>query len=158
MQADPLQQLRDIHVPPEPSWWPPAPGWWILAAVCLLALAWLAQRWRAKRQRQAPLRQAQSIYNGLHASYLAGSIDASSYVHGTNALLKRLLIHTQSHQAASNANDDRWLDLLDEVAASNEFSQGPGQVLGNTRFAPQLALDDSSFDALIRRFIRGLSR
>ena len=33
MQSDPLQQLRDVHLPPDPSWWPPAPGWWILAAV-----------------------------------------------------------------------------------------------------------------------------
>ena len=25
--------LRDVHVPPAPSWWPPAPGWWLLAGV-----------------------------------------------------------------------------------------------------------------------------
>ena len=25
--------LRDIHLPPDPSWWPPAPGWWMLAAL-----------------------------------------------------------------------------------------------------------------------------
>ena len=27
--------LRDIHLPPAPSWWPPAPGWWLLAFVLL---------------------------------------------------------------------------------------------------------------------------
>ena len=29
----PGPQLRDIHLPPAPSWWPPAPGWWVLAAL-----------------------------------------------------------------------------------------------------------------------------
>ncbi len=30
--------LRDIHLPPSPSWWPPAPGWWLLGALLLLGL------------------------------------------------------------------------------------------------------------------------
>ena len=30
--------LRDVHVPPAPSWWPPAPGWWLLAGVVVLVL------------------------------------------------------------------------------------------------------------------------
>ena len=36
--------LRDIHLPPDPSWWPPAPGWWMLAGLLLLLAllaAWL---------------------------------------------------------------------------------------------------------------------
>ncbi len=45
--------LRDVHVPPSPSWWPPAPGWWIVAgAVLLAALAvfvWLQHRRRRMR-------------------------------------------------------------------------------------------------------------
>jgi hypothetical protein len=31
-------QLRDIHLPPDPSWWPPAPGWWMLAALAAVML------------------------------------------------------------------------------------------------------------------------
>src|SRR5262249_43714601 len=44
--------LRDIHLPPDPSWWPPAPGWWLLA-IALLVLAAFAIRTlvRAWRER-----------------------------------------------------------------------------------------------------------
>ena len=35
---NPELQLRDIHLPPEPSWWPPAPGWWLLAAILVAAI------------------------------------------------------------------------------------------------------------------------
>jgi hypothetical protein len=44
--------LRDIHLPPEPSWWPPAPGWWLLALAVLILLAagtLLGRRWRRRR-------------------------------------------------------------------------------------------------------------
>ncbi len=44
--ADPLAQLRDIHLPEAISWWPPALGWWLLLATLLLLilLAWLSVR------------------------------------------------------------------------------------------------------------------
>lgn len=51
-QAGPV--LRDIHLPPAPSWWPPAPGWWVLAGVAILFLllgAWLASRRRSRLRR-----------------------------------------------------------------------------------------------------------
>ena len=39
MNAPSGPDLRDIHLPPAPSWWPPAPGWWLLALVLLIAIA-----------------------------------------------------------------------------------------------------------------------
>ncbi|MEP6880575.1 MAG: DUF4381 domain-containing protein, partial [Dokdonella sp.] len=38
----PGPELRDIHLPADPSWWPPAPGWWILAAILLGVTIWAA--------------------------------------------------------------------------------------------------------------------
>lgn len=157
MQADPLQQLRDIHVPAEPSWWPPAPGWWLLAGLCLALLVWLVRYWRDRQLRRAPLNQAAALYHQLHTSYVDGELDAAGYIHGTNELLKRLLIHTQTVPTASSANDRAWLQLLDDIAGSTDFTEGPGQVLGNMRFASNLAIDEAAFDPLVRRFIAGLS-
>lgn len=45
--------LRDIHLPPAPSWWPPAPGWWVLALLCILATIAGAWVWRRHRRRRA---------------------------------------------------------------------------------------------------------
>ncbi len=45
--------LRDIHLPPSPSWWPPAPGWWIVASVLLLAVLAMFFFWRLARHRRA---------------------------------------------------------------------------------------------------------
>ena len=52
--------LRDIHLPPAPSWWPPAPGWWLLAALALLTIVVLAWQWR----RQHRLRQRRRQWLG----------------------------------------------------------------------------------------------
>ncbi|HET9483332.1 MAG TPA: DUF4381 domain-containing protein, partial [Xanthomonadales bacterium] len=44
-------QLRDIHLPAEPSWWPPAPGWWLLAILVIAALVFLVRfAWRKRRE------------------------------------------------------------------------------------------------------------
>jgi hypothetical protein len=50
--------LRDIHLPPEPSWWPPAPGWWLLLGLVLVLLGsavWWRRRRHAARERQRVL-------------------------------------------------------------------------------------------------------
>ena len=51
--------LRDIHLPPDPSWWPPAPGWWLLAALVLASTAlgawWWRRHARTARRRQGVL-------------------------------------------------------------------------------------------------------
>src|SRR5262249_2452544 len=61
-RMNPEVQLRDIHLPPEPSWWPPAPGWWIVAALVVVAIA-LAARFWIKRVREQRRRAA------LHAAF-----------------------------------------------------------------------------------------
>lgn len=50
-------QLRDIHLPPEPSWWPPAPGWWLLLGLVLVLLGGALWWWRRRRDAARERRQ-----------------------------------------------------------------------------------------------------
>ena len=48
---NPLDQLRDIHLPDALQWWPPAPGWWLLALFNILAFVYLGRYLRARYHR-----------------------------------------------------------------------------------------------------------
>ena len=69
--ANPLDQLRDIHLPEPISWWPPAPGWWILALASCALLVWLVRfiyrRYSAKHYRRQALAQLQELQTGTDA-------------------------------------------------------------------------------------------
>jgi hypothetical protein len=65
---NPLEQLRDIHLPEAVSWWPLAPGWWLLIiGGCLLSL-WLIRffyrRHSASLYRRQALQQLEQLRSG----------------------------------------------------------------------------------------------
>ena len=88
-----LQQLRDIHLPTVPGWWPPAIGWWLLAIVVAGALAWMIWWLGARWRRFRPARTARALYRGISQELRSGSISPTRYVHQTNELLKRFVLH-----------------------------------------------------------------
>jgi hypothetical protein len=153
MQPDLLQQLRDIHVPPDPSWWPLAPGWWLLAIAamvcCVLALRQLLRYARRRR----PIKRARRLYRALHGRLQDGEIPPQTNVHESNELLKRLLIHGLGIRAARPATDLTWLRILDERYGSPAFSDGPGQILGNERFRQTPTIEVEQLHQLLASFL-----
>lgn len=154
MQPDLLQQLRDIHLPAEPVWWPPAPGWWLIAVLLMVGLYYAVRLLRQAIERRRPIRRARALYQELHASYQQGLIDAPTYLHEANELLKRLVIHGLHDDRARRANDAAWLALLDERSRSASFTEGPGRYLGNQRFSKTPIADPELLHPLLTRFLR----
>ena len=152
MQTDPLQQLRDVHSPPDPSWWPPAVGWWLLGICLAAALIWacwrLWQRWRLG----APLRAARQLHANNYIAYHEGRLTMHHYLHETNELLKRLLVRGYHHDVAPLSGSG-WLEALDRISDSHEFSQGPGQVLGNPRFSINPEFDPQSLHTTVKHLL-----
>lgn len=153
MTPELLQQLRDIHTPPAPSWWPPAPGWWLAAAAAAALLAWgglrLWRRWRRFR----PARTAKALHRRLALQLEAQALSPEAWLHETNQLLKRLAVHGLGHADVIPAWNGDWLCYLDGRYGQPAFSRGAGRCFGAQRFRPDAKADVKAANALVRRLL-----
>jgi len=125
---DPAQlPLRDVHLPPGPSWWPPAPGWWWLAgAVLLVVLAVLLwMNWRAHRRARWIRWFMQEAATGTPEQRLAA----------VSALLRRAA--RQASPGSELLQGEDWLRFLDGPG-TRAFSAGPGRLLLDGAFRPRV--------------------
>jgi hypothetical protein len=158
MHPDRLQQLRDIHLPPDPGWWPPAPGWWLLGAAALILSALLVRVLVCAWQRGRPVRRARRLHDALKAEVRAGAAGTGDYLDRCNELLKRLFVHGLGIDAARRANDLAWLGILDATLGAPEFTRGAGRALGNARFAPAPEADVAAVQQLVDRLLTQIAR
>lgn len=150
-KADPLAALKDIHLPPEPSWWPPAPGWWLLAALLLMLVVWLARvLWRRQRlaaRRRCVIAQLDRLLQEYDSKH------ACRFVAGVAELLRRVaLVHYPRRQVAPLAGED-WLRFLDESGGQGRFEHGVGRVLAEGAYRPECEVDPQALAGLTRSWI-----
>ena len=149
----PGPELRDIHLPPEPSWWPPAPGWWLLAVVAAAVLwylmQWLLRNARARRWRRRVHAELETI-----ASVHAAHSDSAQLAADLSQLLRRAARLIEPSAVALRG--EAWLVFLDrqlpsERAALSPFRTGVGRVLTDApyRSAADPALQHLDAPALL---------
>jgi hypothetical protein len=124
--------LRDIHLPAEPSWWPPAPGWWLLAAVLCVGLAWVLRQFARKRRTRTLRRALQAEVDTLRREHT----DAAAQVAALSLLLRRAA--KRYAPAALTLRDEAWLRFLDADDPAQPFSRGPGRLLLDGPYRPQV--------------------
>ena len=119
--ADPLAQLRDIHLPRAIDWWPPAPGWWLLAVLMLVGLVvlcwWLVRRHHAHAYR----RQARGELDTAFSNWQADS-DTTVYLQTVNAVLKRVALHSYQRETVARLSGSAWSAFLDTGTAATDFA------------------------------------
>jgi|TARA_B110000971_G_C19956396_1_gene475836 hypothetical protein len=151
MNNDPLAQLRDIRLPIEPDWWPLAFGWWIIAALTLVGCIVLARLLINAYQIRRPIRAAQQLMQDLFAEHSLGGLTDLEFVHRSNTLLKRLLVAALDMETLAKASNSQWLEALDSISGSHDFTQGPGQILGLQRFNPSSTADITQLKQLLNK-------
>jgi len=101
-QQSPLNQLQDIHLPPETSIWPPAWPWWVLALIIIGGIAYAAYRWHKNRWRK----QALTLLNAIDTES-----DKQHAIFCMNRLLKQIYIN--QYNTGHELSGMKWLYALD---------------------------------------------
>jgi hypothetical protein len=150
--GDPLAQLRDIHLPPPVSWWPPAPGWWLLTllvvAIGAAATNFFIRHRRRNRYRKEALQELQLINENR------GSQSTRDSVEQLAVLLRRVAIQTWGRKEVSSLVGESWLRFLDSKGATDQFTRGPGQVLGEALYQPTCEADLDRLCRLVEKWLR----
>ena len=150
--ADPLAQLRDIHLPEPISWWPPAPGWWVvlllsLAAV-VLVIYFLRKHWLQKRYRRIALRELENFS-------LNGERNNQALLEEMSALLRRVALQTYGRKRVAPLAGEPWLDFLNSTGKTEEFTQGAAKVLGAGLYQSSVEADMDEVLQIAQRWIKG---
>ena len=96
--------LRDVQLPPAPSWWPPAPGYLMIGGVVLLALLVAAFFWWQRRRRRQRWLQ-------LFDQELATVTDPTAELAAIAGLLRRAA--RQAQPGSESLRDDHWWQRVD---------------------------------------------
>jgi hypothetical protein len=151
--ADPLAQLRDIHVPGMIEAWPPAPGWWILAALgALLVIAgftWLFRYWRANRYRREALRELTQLLKDQHKDE-----DDQAYLEALQRLLKRTALTGFPREEVASLTGEAWVQFLDRASGSHDFSMGEAEALIDGNYRPDISVDVERLHLVAKSWIQ----
>ena len=107
---NPLDKLRDIHLPEPIDAFPYAPGWWILLAILLIVAGYFVYRQIKYRRAIRLLIPAKVELDQLKS--LSGDLINSQSVAKLSALIKRIcLIYFPASQVAA-LSGAQWLEFL----------------------------------------------
>lgn len=150
MDADLLQQLRDIHLPPPVGLWPLATGWIILLAligITFLYVAYIAFRNWHKRHCQ---RLVLIKLNQLEQQQDEGHCVAKDL----SMLLKRAALYRYPRHEVAGLHGEYWLKFLDKTSNTTDFTEGEGRNLIVYPYHGQTSLFSKSLFNLIRIWVK----
>lgn len=112
---NPLAALKDIHLPPVPSWFPPAPGWWILAFSLLVLSGYAFYRWRRRQLFLRPITLTLRELSQLELKNNDPEIQCQTLQEMSSLLRRFCLVFFPRRQVAGLCGR-QWLEFLQERA------------------------------------------
>lgn len=135
--ADPLAELRGLHLPDPVGAWPPAPGWWGLAA--LVVVCSVATTFWIRRRRRSVVRHALRELDGLARGTSDGDLQALAT--RLAALVRRVALLRFGRARVAGLHGSAWQQFLAETAPRKRrrrgrFADDAGLVLALAPYAP----------------------
>jgi hypothetical protein len=140
-----LQNLNDIVMPEDVSWWPVAHGWYVLAALLIALLVFFA--YRAIRQRRRNRYRRLAL---LELSDIRRKADAAA-LQKLPVVLKRTALSAWPRGDVAALTGAEWHRFLDRTASTELFCSGAGALLDQMAYggAADGSADDSGQDRVL---------
>jgi hypothetical protein len=146
----PTIELRDIHLPDDPSIWPLAFGWWLLIIIgCILIYIFVKKWLQLRKQKQViNLMQIELSHINNHYKNHKNKHQLASEI---SELLKRFVRHILKDNSAISLTGAVWIDYLNKQAGSDHFSQFESE-LTQAQYLPQSEYDASRLIAAVKNY------
>lgn len=151
MLLDPLSQLKDVMLPPDPAFWPPAIGWWLLLIGTIAALAGMVYLVRL-------------LYWRMHRMSLVKEVDAlvdlqpQLAIAQLSVLMRRIALTRYSRSEVAGLCGYEWLEFLDTSGETDQFTRGPGEALASAPYSGRVPDQISPLFDVCRNWIKTVSR
>ncbi len=160
--TDPLDKLKDIHLPDAVSWWPLALGWWVLLVLCLTIIVlgiYLYIRSQRQTRQEIIIEQALQLFDTLQTQ----SLSAKTLIAELSALLRRTAISLYGREIIANLAGRNWLLFLNEYGSTKAFTEGVGQAFADQPYRPKVdyhrqALLGLTHDWLKKQLLKSLEK
>ncbi len=142
-----LADMRDIVMPQEPSLWPPAIGWWMLAGLAILTVfgaVYLIRNSLKSIARKTALSRLSKL----------SSLPAQVALVELSTLMRTVAISKYPRSKVAGLVGHDWLVFLDQCVDTNQFTNGPGQILAHGPYQKYSIDDCSDTIALCRTWIK----
>lgn len=144
-----LQNLNDIVLPVEVSWWPLATGWYFLFGLLLIVIAWtgyqLLRRWLNNRYRRAALQELRSLANDLQ-----DEVSRDSSLKKIPVLLKRTALSAYPRNQVASLSGSDWHHFLNSKLKNPSFTEVAATTLDRISYsAGELSEVDSNAETAL---------
>ncbi|TQV71552.1 DUF4381 domain-containing protein [Aliikangiella marina] len=142
--ANPLDQLRDIQLPPDATFWELAPGWWFVIGVAVIYLVYLLIKWNQKRQRLALIKPARKELKSI--AELTPDNTAAAEL---SALLKRICLLYFPKKEVASLSGSQWINFLNQQSPNAIFDDKAKLIFSEMLYRKNQQVAEQDWHALL---------
>lgn len=151
--SNPLDQLRDIHLPTDINYFELAPGWWFLIIISIfLMLFYFLRRGKKYHQQNSKIRQKSFYLAPAHKELeQIAMLPASSLsISQLSGLLKRVCLLGYPKQQVASLSGEAWIQFLNQQSQQEYFNHEQQKAFTELMYRKNISVDNQFWQTLIQ--------
>jgi len=146
----PTLELRDIHLPGDPSIWPLAPGWWILIVCACIVVYFIIKKIIIIKNQNHLNNVLQNELLKIRTDYKKHD-NKNKLAAEISALLNRFVRHVLGDSDATSLTGEAWVNYLNSRVKNNVFDKFSME-LTQAQYMPEVEFDVPSLMATVKNY------